>query len=86
MTVSFEVVSVGAVVTARILLQGNSFTREVARLSLTAAHWQDFADCLHKPPRDERGRIVFAPVPKVAPPSDEVSDSILCRCQTEAVA
>jgi hypothetical protein len=63
MTVSFEVVSSGAMVTARVVMQGPRFTREVARLSLTRAHWEDFTRSLNRVPRNEPGRVVFAPTP-----------------------
>ena len=86
MTVYFEVVSVGTSVTARVVLQGASFTKEVARLSLSQAHWEDFTNCLNKPPRNERGRIVFAPAPKAVAPAVEEIDPAVHRYLAEAVA
>jgi hypothetical protein len=86
MTVYFEVVSGGALVTARVVLQGNNFTREIARLSLTRAHWEDFASCLSKPPRHAQGRIVFAPAPKEDAPAAGDIDLALPRYRAEAVA
>ena len=86
MTVYFEAVSVGANVTARIVLEGNSFTKEVARLSLTQAHWEDFTRCLNRPARSERGRIVFAPAPKANSAPAGETDSVVLRYLTEAVA
>jgi hypothetical protein len=86
MTVYFEVLSVGANVTARVVLQGASFTREVARLSLSQALWDDFTNCLNKPPRNERGRIVFAAVPKADPPPAEEEVVAVPCYRREAVA
>ena len=86
MTLYFEVVSQGATVTARVVLQSARFTQEVARLNLTRAHWDDFTNCLNKPPRNERGRIVFTTVEQPAPPSADESDFAVVPELAEAVA
>jgi hypothetical protein len=86
MEVYIETVSVGGIVTARIVLQGKSFTKEIARLSLTQAHWEDFTNCLHRPARIERGRIVFSPERKGdTDPSKEIASTITAY-RKEAVA
>jgi hypothetical protein len=59
-----EPVAASGVVTARIVLQGNSFVAEVAQLRLSQAHWEDFAKCLGNPSRVRQGRIVFSPTAK----------------------
>ena len=85
MTVYFEVLSVGATVTARVVLLGASFTREVARLNLSQAQWEDFTNCVNRPPRNERGRIVFAAVPKGdVPPANAIA--VVPPYRAEAVA
>ena len=62
MEVHIEEIATGTNVTARIVLQGNNFTREIARLSLSLVDWADFTRCLHEPPLvDHRGRLVFTP-------------------------
>lgn len=62
MEVHIETISSGGVVTARIVLQGNSSIKEVSRLSLTQAQWEDFSKCLRNRPRVNHDKIVFAPV------------------------
>lgn len=64
MEVHIETVAAGAVVTARIVLQGNSSITEISRLSLTRAQWEDFSRCLNGRPRVHNGKIVFAPTPR----------------------
>jgi hypothetical protein len=86
MTVSFEVVSVGSTMTARVVMQGGRFTREVARLSLSQADWEDFTRCLSRLPRAEPGRLVFAPVPKMAPPPGRGNGFLAPPLRAEAVA
>jgi hypothetical protein len=72
--VYLEPVAAGGVVTARIVLQGNSFVAEVARLRLSQAHWEDFAKCLGNPSRVKQGKIVFAPAAKQGRPFDRASE------------
>jgi hypothetical protein len=61
MEVYIETVSVGSIVTGKIVLQGNSYTKEIARVSLTQAEWEAFTNCLYGDARNERGRILLAP-------------------------
>jgi hypothetical protein len=62
--VFIEELSGGSVVAGRIVLRGNRSVREVARLSMTRADWEDFTRCLGHPGQVKQGRIVFTPVPK----------------------
>lgn len=86
MEVYIEAVRGGGRVTGRIVLQGKRSTEEIARLSLTPAHWEDFIDCLRGAARSERGRIVFAPAPKrTADPLERIG-ATLTTYHEEAVA
>ena len=60
MEVLIEEVSVGALIAGRIVLQQNCSSREVARMHLSRADWQDFSRCLGYPKRIRRGAIVFS--------------------------
>lgn len=81
-----ESVSVGGMVTARIMLQGNSFIKEIARVSLTQAHWEDFRTCLLRPARLNRGKIVFAPLRKEDADLPKKISSPISAYSIEAVA
>lgn len=81
-----ETVSARGIVTARFVLQGNSFIKEIARLSLTQAHWEDLTNCLLRPARVERGRIVFAPLRKGDTDPIKEIDSTITAYRSEAVA
>jgi hypothetical protein len=73
-----ETVSVGGMVTARIVLQGNSFIKEIARVSLTQAHWEDLRNCLLRPARLKREKVVFALLQKEdAQPAQESASTVL---------
>ncbi len=86
MTVYFEVVSFGATVSARLVLQGARSTQELARLNMPRSDWEDLTNCLNKPPRPERDRIVFTTTPRAAPPPADEIDFAVVPPLAEAVA
>jgi len=65
--VLIEEVSVGALITGRIVLHQNCSSREVARVHLSRADWQDFTHCLGYPKRFRRGAIVFTAAAESGP-------------------
>ncbi len=59
MEVLFEEVPGSAVVSGRVVLRGNRCTKEVARLNMTRADWDDFVRCLRVPGQIRQGGVLF---------------------------
>jgi hypothetical protein len=57
--VLFEEVTGSAVVAGRVVLRGNRCTKEVARLNMTRADWDDFVRCLGVPGQIRQGAVLF---------------------------